>query len=174
MRQIMKGDLTMVYDNEIIEHAEIGRGSYRNFSGVKSDYNRAGERRFSIFLPQEAADCLEETGWYIKHKPPYREGDDPVNQLDIAVSYDTKDGKFQPPLVKLFSWDGVKTVLNEETVGMLDSMDIEDAKVTIRPYNWDVNGKTGCKAYLQELEVHVRPPRRVLNGNRHRDEEEDF
>lgn len=162
-----------VNDNEILEHVQIGRGSYRNFGGVKTTYNKTGERKFSVFLPQEVADYMEEVGWYIKHKPPYREGDDPQNQLDIAVSYDTKGGKFQPPVIRLTSWDGKETFLNEETAGILDSTDIEDATVEIRPYNYDVDGKTGCKAYLKEMTVVARKPRRALNARMDRDRDDD-
>lgn len=155
----------MVYENERLEHATIGRGTFRNFSGAKTEVNRTGRRTFTVFLPQSVADYMEGAGWYIRHKPPYREGDDPQNLFDIEVSYDTKEGKFPKPMVKLVSWDGIKTILDEETIGMLDTVDIADATIEVRPYNWNVNEKSGCKAYLQELEVTAKPPRRALNAS---------
>lgn len=155
----------MVTENVVIENAQI---RFRNFSGTKTEFNKAGNRQFSIFLPQETADILEEAGWYIKHKPPRNEGDDPRNQMDITVMF----GKY-PPMIKLISHDGAESYLNEENVGILDSVDIDKANLEIRPYNWDVNGKTGVKAYVKELHVYARPPRRALNGSLN-DEEDDF
>ena len=158
----------MVESNVRLEDVTIGFGGYRNFSGVKTEYNKAGERKFSVFLPQAVADELENLGWYIKHKPPYREGDDPQNQLDVAIAF----GQY-PPTVILVSHDGTRTILNEETVGLLDNTDIARADLEIRPYNWEVNGKTGTKAYVKELIVTAKEPRRSLNARMHR-EEEDF
>ena len=165
--------MPFVKENERLEHISIGRGTYRNFGGVKTTYNKSGERKFSVFLPEEVALYLEDIGWYIKHKPPYREGDDPQYQLDVGVSYDTKDGKFPPPIIRLKTWDGEETELYEDTACVLDSTDIEDAEMEIRPYNWNVDGKAGCKAYLVELTVTARKPRRALNARLRRDEEEE-
>ena len=155
----------MVNENVIIENAQI---RFRNFSGTKTEFNKAGNRQFSIFLPQETADVLEEAGWYIKHKPARNEGDDLRNQLDVSVMF----GKY-PPIIKLISHDGVESYLNEENVGILDTVDIDNATVEIRPYNWDVNGKTGVKAYVRELQVYARPPRRALNGSLHNEDDEE-
>lgn len=156
----------MVNENVIIENAQI---RFRNFSGTKTEFNKAGNRQFSVFLPQETSDILEEAGWYVKHKPPRNEGDDPRNQLDVTVMF----GKY-PPVIKLISHDGAESYLNEENVGILDSVDIDHATLEIRPYNWEVNGKTGVKAYVRELLVYARPPRRALNGGFSNEEEEDF
>ena len=43
--------------------------------------------------------------------------------------------------------------LDEETIGLLDDIDILTVNLDIRPYDWDVNGKTGRTAYLQSMEV---------------------
>lgn len=158
----------MVQENVRLEDVSIGYGSFRNFSGTETKFNRAGERKFSCFLPQDVSDELENMGWYIKHRPPYREGDDPQNQLDVAVAF----GQY-PPTVILVSHDGTRTYLNEENVGILDTTDIAHADLEIRPYNWEVNGKTGTKAYLKELVVTARAPRRALNASMHRDEDEE-
>lgn len=159
----------MVEENVRLEDVTIGYGGYRNFSGVKTQYNAAGNRTFSVFLPQAVAEELEDIGWYVKHKPPYREGDDPQNQLDVSLAF----GQY-PPTVILISHDGTRTVLNEETVGLLDTTDIERADLEIRPYNWEVNGRTGTKAYVKELVVTAKPPRRALNAHMNRRDDEDF
>ena len=156
----------MVNENVTIENAQI---RFRNFSGTKTEFNKAGNRQFSLFLPEETSQVLEEAGWHIKHKPPRNEGDDPRNQMDISVMF----GKY-PPIVKLISHDGTESYLTEENIGILDSVDIDHATVEIRPYNWEVNGKTGTKAYVRELLVYARPPRRALNGGFRNEEEEDF
>lgn len=156
----------MVNENVTIENAQI---RFRNFSGTKTEFNKAGNRQFSLFLPEETAGILEEAGWHIKHKPPRNEGDDPRHQLDISVMF----GKY-PPIIKLISHDGTESYLSEESVGILDNVDIDHATVEIRPYNWDVNGKTGTKAYVREMAVYARPPRRALNGGFSNEEEEDF
>lgn len=156
----------MVNENAVIEDVQI---RFRNFSGTKTEYNKAGNRQFSVFLPEETADILEEAGWNIKHKPPRNEGEDPRHQLDVTVFF----GKY-PPMVKLISHDGTESYLTEDNIGILDSVDIDHANLEIRPYNWEVNGKSGTKAYVRELDVWARPPRRALNGGFNRDEEEDF
>lgn len=158
----------MVENNVIINDVMLGRGSYRNFSGVKTEYNKAGNRVFSIFLPEETAAVLQEEGWNVKHKPAKREDQNDRYQLDIAVGFDR-----YPPTIKVISADGTTSYLNEESVGILDSADIETANLELRPYNWEVNGKSGTKAYLRELEVHLRPPRRTLNGSMFREDDDD-
>ena len=159
----------MVNENVRLEDVTIGRGGYRNFSGQAGQYNKAGERRFSVFLPRSVGEELLSMGWNVKHKPPYREGEDDQYQLDIAVSFDP-----YPPTITLISHDGTRSFLNSESVGILDNTDIQRADLEIRPYNWDVNGKQGTKAYLRELVVTAKAPRRALNASMHGDMETPF
>lgn len=158
----------MVQDNVIINDVMIGRGSYRNFSGVRTEYNKAGNRTFSIFLPEETAEILQEEGWNVKYKPAKREDQSDRWQMDIAVAFDR-----YPPTIQVTASDGETSYLNEESVGILDSADIETADIEIRPYNWEVNGKTGTKAYLRSMKVTLRPPRRTLSGAMYHDEDDD-
>ena len=43
--------------------------------------------------------------------------------------------------------------MTEETVGMLDEIDIQSVDMDLRPYDWEVNGKEGRSAYLQAMNV---------------------
>ena len=43
--------------------------------------------------------------------------------------------------------------LNEDTIGMLDEIDIQSVDMDLRAYDWEVNGKTGRSAYLQAINV---------------------
>ena len=165
---------TWVRDNERLEHVTIGVGNWRNFSGEKTEINKTGRRVFNIFLPEALAMELREIGWNVKEHAPYREDGDTSYTLEIEASYDTKDGRFPKPLVKMIAHDGVESLLNEETIGMLDRADIADATVEFRPNNWEVNGRWGCKAYLQELDVYLKAPRRARDASFGRREEEDF
>lgn len=165
-----------VRDNERLDHVTIGVGNWRNFSGEKTEINKLGLRKFNIFLPHDLAMDLLDIGWNVKEHAPYREGDDATYTLEIEASYDTKEGRFPKPLVKLIAYDGTETLLSEETIGMLDRADIEEATVEFRPNNWEVNGRWGCKAYLQELDVYLKKPRMARNArlNSREDEEEEF
>lgn len=169
----MSEEVKFVKDNERLEQVTIGVGNWRNFRGERTESNKSGARKFNIFLPPDVADYLADVGWYVKSKEPYREGDDVTYFLEIEASYDTKGGQFAPPEIKMIAYDGKETYLSEENVGILDKSDIEYADLEIRPYNWDVNGKKGCKAYLVSLDAHLRKPRRALNAALRRDEEEE-
>ena len=151
-----------------IEDAYIPNGTWRNFSGVVTEMNKTGERKFNIFLPEGLASLMEDIGWHVKHKDPRREGDDVLNFIEVTVSW-----KKNPPVITLISYDGTRTNLTEANVSILDSTDIETATVELNPYNWDVNGKTGVRAYLKELIVEAKEPRRAYSGSFNRDEDDD-
>ena len=126
---------------------------YRNFSGKPSDFNREGDRNFSLVIPdQETAELLRNEGWNVKIKPPREDGDEPFIVLPVKVKFNTRG-----PRVYLKSGK-VNRRLNEETIGMLDNIDILKIDLDIRPYDWVMfegtkNEKSGRSAYLQSLWV---------------------
>lgn len=127
---------------------EDARIIYRNFSGVGSKYNREGDRNFAVIIPNdEIKDQLVNDGWTIKIKPPREEGEEPFMYLPVKIKFNNRG-----PNVYVVSGNKV-TRLTEDTIGMLDEIDILSVDMDLRPYDWEVNGKVGRSAYLQALNV---------------------
>ena len=127
---------------------EDARIIYRNFEGVASKFNREGDRNFAVIVPNdEIKDILVEAGWNVKIKPPRDEDDTPFMFIPVKVKFNNRG-----PAAYLRSGETV-TRLNEETIGILDEIDIQSVSMDLRPYDWDVNGKTGRTAYLQAIDV---------------------
>ena len=119
---------------------------YRNFSGTPSKFNREGDRNFAVVISdQKIADALVEQGWNVKIRPARDEGDIPFMYLPVKVKFNDRG-----PNVYLQSGRN-RNRLDEETIGMLDNVDILSVDLDIRPFDWDVNGKTGRTAYLQSI-----------------------
>lgn len=119
---------------------------YRNFSGIGSKYNREGDRNFAVVIPnQELADALIEENWNVKIKPPRDEDDTPFMYLPVKVKFNDRG-----PSIYLKTGTAMNK-LDEESVSCLDNVDILSVDLDVRPYDWDVNGKTGRTAYLQSI-----------------------
>lgn len=135
------------FRKDILE-IEDARIIYRNFEGVASKFNREGDRNFAVIVPNdEIKDILVEAGWNVKIKPPRDEDDTPFMFIPVKVKFNNRG-----PAAYLRSGETV-TRLNEETIGILDEIDIQSVSMDLRPYDWDVNGKTGRTAYLQAIDV---------------------
>lgn len=121
---------------------------YRNFAGLGSKFNREGDRNFSVLIDnQEVADALVEAGWNVKIKPPREDGDLPFMHLPVKVKFNDRG-----PTIYLKSGSALNK-LDEESIDCLDHIDILSVDLDIRPYDWDVNGKSGRAAYLQSIHV---------------------
>lgn len=124
------------------------RITFRNFSGTATEYNREGDRNFSLIIPDmEIADKLTEEGWNVKVKPARNPDEEPFITLPVKVSFNEMG-----PNIFLNS-GGKITRLDEHSVHRLDRISISNVSLDIRPYDWTVNGKTGRKAYLSSMEV---------------------
>lgn len=127
---------------------EDARIIYRNFGGEASKYNREGDRNFAVIIPnQEICDQLTAEGWNVKIKPPRDEDDTPFMFLPVKVKFNNRG-----PNIYVQSAGNVKR-LTEETVEMLDEIDIQSVDMDLRPYDWEINDKKGRTAYLQAMNV---------------------
>lgn len=140
MKISYRGNILQIEDSRII---------FRNFAGEGSKFNREGDKNFAVLIPdQEIADELIEAGWNVKIKPPRDEDDSPFMYLPVKVKFNNRG-----PAIYLRSGNSVPTRLNEDTVDMLDEIDIVSVDMDIRPFDWEVGDKTGRTAYLQAMEV---------------------
>ena len=134
-------------DNVVIEDAHL---IWKNFSGEETQFNRAGNRNFNVIIDDiDFAEELLHKGWNVKEKEARDEGDDPYFTLACAVSY-----KIRPPKIMTYTGHS-KAELNEDTVGMLDYADIINVDLELNGSHWEVNGKTGIKAYVNGLHVTI-------------------
>lgn len=126
---------------------------FKNFRGEASKYNRAGDRNFAIIIPdEEMANALISEGWNVKIKPPREDGDEPFMYLPVKVKFNDRG-----PMVYLVTGSR-RNRLNEESVSILDNIDIVHVDLDIRPYDWVLHEGTkdesrGRTAYLQGIEV---------------------
>lgn len=139
---------------------------FKNFEGRGDKFNREGDRNFSLLIEDpDIADAMVEKGWNVKIKEGRDEDEGPFMRLPVKVKF-TEYG----PKVYLNSAGNV-TELDEESIECLDNIDIESVDMDIRPYDWDVNGKTGRTAYLQSMNVVQRIDRFAARYSNMRDDE---
>lgn len=142
----------MVNNNLVFENCKI---CSRNFSGKPTQYNKnGGVREFSVMIYDiPFAERLIADGWNVKIYIPRdmsgNQNGDAVGYLNVAVNF----SNIPPRIVMVTSTR--QTPLDEETVGMLDYAEIQNVDLEIRPYNWEVNGKHGVKAYVKTMYVTI-------------------
>ena len=126
---------------------------FRNFAGVPTKFNPSGGKRtFSVLLNQNEADELSGMGFNVKALKQRDPDEDPAFHLPVEVSYRVK-----PPRIIFISNQGRKrTVIDEDTVNLIDYTDIEKIDLTINPYEWEMENARGVKAYLKTMYITIR------------------
>lgn len=130
----------------VVEDARI---VFRNFSGKEGMYNREGDRNFCLIIPADIAEMMLEDGWNVKQLKEREPGVPGDFYIQVSVGF-----KAQPPNLFLISSKG-RVRLSQHECDILDWVDIAKADVIVRPYHWNVNGKTGVKAYLKALAITI-------------------
>lgn len=123
---------------------------FKNLSGAPDKYNRqGGKRSFSVKIEdEEIANALVKEGWEVRIKDGREEGDPPRMHLPVKINFNDFG-----PNVYLKSGNAIN-VLDANTVGCLDRLEIASVDLDLRPYNWtDDDGKPRRSAYLKSMHV---------------------
>ena len=72
--------------------------------------------------------------------------------LKVEASYRARP----PRVICIPSITKNRTYLNENTIASLDYAEILNVDLTINPYQWEVNGNSGVKAYLGTMYVTIQ------------------
>ena len=123
-----------------------------NFRGLERGKNRAGDRNFSVYINPDDAEAMANDGWNVKYQINKTDPNDQKPFIDVAVSY-----RYIPPKIYIRN-DGAQneTLLDEESIGVIDTAEIVSADVRINPRFWkNDSGETRIKAYLDELHVII-------------------
>lgn len=140
-----------------IDNARI---TYRNFEGRPDQFTREGDRSFSLIIPNQelANELLDDknefgVGWNVKIRPPREEGDEPFMHMKVKLKFSGRG-----PNIYLVNGN-TKRLIDEESARILDEIDIDYVNLDVRPY--DDEGRFGPfrSAWLQNMEVHMRPNR---------------
>lgn len=120
----------------------------RNFEGREETYNEEGSRYFNVRVPDEIVEEATAAGWNVKWTKPSKNDPRPEEHvsepyLEVAVGF-----KYRPPTIMLI--EGTKqTLIGEETVGLLDTMEFKTVDVVIRGREWSSPHGCGIKAWLK-------------------------
>ena len=129
-----------------------------NFRGAATKFNSAGGKRETwIEVPDEAVPLLADLGYPVKFREGREEGDPGYYTLALAVNM-TPPEPIRPPVIAMVNHRG-RTLLDEETVELLDFADVVSVDVTITPSDWEVGDNKGRKAYIKELYATINESR---------------
>lgn len=135
-------------NNINIEGANI---IWKNFSGERDRFN-PGKRGFSVVIDDAVmADELKQEGWNVKERP-LQEGAD-ASEQEWTLPVKLNMNRYTQVWLIVGNH---KTLLNEDTVAQLDVVDIVDCDLSIRPYEWEMSGRTGITAYVDSMYVTIR------------------
>lgn len=124
---------------------------WKNFSGERDKFN-PGKRGFSVVIDDpETADDLRKEGWNVKERPLPEGADDSEREWTLPVKLNMNRYTQVWLIVGKH-----KNLLDEDTISQLDVVDIVNCDLSIRPYEWEMNGRTGITAYVDSMYVTIR------------------
>ena len=136
----------MALDNKTTVRIDGAKIMLRNFAGKEGPKNAPGERNFCVLIENlELAEELERDGWPVRPAKEFEDGEIRAPFIAVKLGY-----KGRPPHVVMLSSNG-RTEVDEEMIDMFDWLEFENIDLIFRPYFWDVNGKSGIKAYLKTM-----------------------
>ena len=124
---------------------------YSNFEGRATDFTAAGTRTFCLVLMPEEAQDMATRRWNVKFQEPSdHEGAEGFHFIQVKCGFQG----YKPPVIVMRTSKG-DTILKEDMVLILDSVDIKQFDCVIRPYDHNSGMGTGRTAYLKTAYVTI-------------------
>lgn len=121
---------------------------YKNFSGaIRGEYDKLGDRKFSIILDEQTATELQNRGWPVSIKPD-KDGNGMWCTLPVHL------GNYEPPVYEKSNIAMAK--LTGDDLNQLDKCMIEDADVYLRLATWKKGKRSGNSAYVNSMVVRKK------------------
>lgn len=133
--------------NLTLENARI---FFKDFSAEGRFAN--GKRTFCVEVPEDLVEQLQRDGWNLKSRESRQDPDAATWFIKVEASYRARP----PRVICIPSITKNRTYLTEATIASLDYAEILNVDLTINPYQWEVNGKSGIKAYLGTMYVTIQ------------------
>lgn len=111
-----------------------------------------GKRTFCVEIPEYLVEQLQRDGWNLKRRESRQDPDAVTWFIKVEASYRARP----PRVICIPSITKNRTYLTEATIASLDYAEILNVDLTINPYPWEVNGKSGVKAYLGTMYVTIQ------------------
>lgn len=126
-----------------IENHEIVAIIFRNFSGKPDKFHPNGQMpNFWVVLTPDKAAELGGMGMNI------RERIDDDGEVEFRLQVFVRFDNFPPTVFKICG--DAKLRLDKDTICDLDRDEIEKIDLSISPYHYEMNGRSGIKAYLNK------------------------
>lgn len=137
-----------------------------NFEGRGDRFNKQGDRNFHLVIPdQEIAQAMLDdkneygTGWNVKIKT-RDDGEPPFMHMMVKVKFNGRGPNVYLVAGNPGDPNAKQIPLTEETVSMLDEIDIISCDMDIRPYDGVMaSGQAFRTAYLSAMRVYQRVDR---------------
>ena len=124
---------------------------FRNFQGKEDRFNKEGNRNFAVVIDEKTYREMLEDEWNVKQLDPREEYQEEgvTYYLPVAIRFDVF-----PPNVTIVTSRG-RQQIGEAQIEMLDWAEILNVDLIVRAHHWDVNGKSGTKAYVKTMFVTI-------------------
>lgn len=131
-------------------------------------YQNAGYKTRIKTASQQKAQELSNLGWKVYYNSQTQPEDVEEFYMPVKVAFNDRG----PHIFLVTNGKAIK--LDEDTVSRLDRISMPRVSLDIRPYDWEVNGKTGRSAYLVSMEVEIDTDRISAKWDIQDDDEAPF
>lgn len=152
---------------------------WRNFAGIKGEFNKLGYNLFTIVVPDYIdVNQMQKDGWNVKWKAVDKldpeAGEFPALEIRINMN-----SKYPPKVIMRSEQTKKRTYLSEDTLVELDHADIVNCDIVIGPNHYEINGKKGIRAYLRSMwaTIHEDPldlKYNEMDGQSPNDDRDDY